>query len=196
MKKILLLGFLFAASLVMATPNCKSPIVQGSLAYREGNFEKAIELWQTCVEQGFQSADLYYNLGNAYFRDGRVGFAVLYYESALRLNPANEDYLHNLKFVQGLTKDKVEENAVEENPILSAFFKAHHALSLETQLHIILAIVWIFAFDSPSTQCQPAHQKRAYRKCISFSVNLRDYWIQCRLQNLCDGNLSQGRCDS
>lgn len=143
MKKILLLGFLFAASLVVAAPNCKSPIAQGSLAYREGNFEKAIELWQTCVEQGFQSADLYYNLGNAYFRDGRVGFAILYYESALRLNPANEDYLHNLKFVQGLTKDKVEENAVEENPILSAFFKAHHALSLETQLHIILAIVWI-----------------------------------------------------
>jgi tetratricopeptide (TPR) repeat protein len=143
MKKILFLGFLFAANLLMAAPSCTASLAQGSLAYREGNFDKAIELWQTCVEQGYQSGDLYYNLGNAYFREKHIGFAILYLESALRLDPANEDYRHNLKFVQGLTKDKIETDSPEENPILNTLFNIHHALSLRTQLYVILGLAWL-----------------------------------------------------
>ena len=118
----------------------------GTKAYNEGEYERAIDEWQNCVDNGYQNADLYYNLGNAYFRNGQLGFAIYNYKTALRLRPNDEDYMHNLEFAQAMTKDKVDDE--EENPILSALFKAHHALSLKVQLFVLLGLFWLIAIVS------------------------------------------------
>jgi len=118
----------------------------GTKAYNEGDFERAAEEWQTCVDnsENAGSADLYYNLGNAYFRSGKLGYAVYNYKSALRLRPNDADIQHNLNFAQAMTKDKVED-ADEENPLLAGLFKAHHAISLKGQLFILLGLFWAIA---------------------------------------------------
>lgn len=143
MKKLIfavaLLCSVFSAS---AAPAQCSGIEAGTKAYNAGDFDRAIEEWKNCVDNGIENGDLLYNLGNAYFRRGNLGFAIFYYKSALKLSPNNEDILHNLKYAQAMTKDKVEEEG-EENPLLSTFFKIHHALSLQTQLWVLLAGVWI-----------------------------------------------------
>ena len=141
--------FIFFAMMVafatacFAADHCNG-IESGVVYYNEGEFERAIDEWRTCVDNGTENPDLYYNLGNAYFREGKLGFAIYYYKSALRLDPSNDDILHNLKYAQAMTRDKVEEDG-EENPLLSGLFKAHHALSLRTQMWVLLGIFWAIA---------------------------------------------------
>ena len=147
MKKILFL-LAFAVVAAMAAPasaaeHCNG-IESGVVYYNEGDFERAIDEWRTCVDNGTENADLYYNLANAYFRNGKLGFAIYYYKSALRLDPSNDDILHNLKYAQTMTRDKVEEDG-EENPLLAGLFKTHHALSLKTQMWTLLGLFWLMA---------------------------------------------------
>lgn len=144
MKKLVFLAVILTLPL-FANENCKTLYI-GAASYKAGDFTSAAEAWQNCVDNGFRSGDLFYNLGNAYFREGRLGLSILNYEKALRMDPANEDYLYNLKFARSLTKDKAETDE-EENPILGFLFKAHHYFSLTTQLYIALGIVWlVFVF--------------------------------------------------
>ena len=143
-KKILL-TIASVATLATAAPEC-SGIEEGTKAYNNGDFERAIDEWRTCADNGTPDADLFYNLGNAYFRNGKIGFAIFYYRSALRLRPNDDDIQHNLKYAQAMTRDKVEDEG-EENPILSGLFKAHHALSLKAQLIALLALFWAIALS-------------------------------------------------
>ena len=89
-----------AAALLMATASIAAEkcagIDAGTKAYNENDFERAIDEWRTCVDEGIVNADLYYNLGNAYYRSGKLGFAIFYYKSALRLHPSDDDIQHNL----------------------------------------------------------------------------------------------------
>ena len=142
MKKALLILFAVAVAFgsAFATEKCAG-IEAGAKAYNESDFERAIDEWRTCVDNGMEDADLYYNLGNAYFRNGKLGFSIYYYKMALRLRATDDDIMHNLKFAQAMTRDKVEEDE-EENPILTGLFKAHHALSLKAQLFTLLALFW------------------------------------------------------
>ncbi len=143
MKKILLCLAFFCASLF--AENCKT-LFTGAAAYKAGDFTSAAEAWQNCVDNGFQDGDLFYNLGNAYFRDKRLGLAILNYEKALRLDPTNSDYGYNLKFARSMTKDKISDSEDEENPILNFAFQIHHFFSIKQQLYIILGFVWIIFF--------------------------------------------------
>lgn len=143
LKKILFVLFAVAVSATMAAEHCGG-IEAGAKAYNEGDYERAVDEWRTCVDNGVQNADLYYNLANAYFRNAKLGFAIYYYKSALRLDPSNDDILHNLKYAQAMTRDKVEEDE-EENPLLSGLFKAHHALALKSQMLTLLGLFWIMA---------------------------------------------------
>ncbi len=126
----------------IAAENCAS-LENGTKAYNEENFARAIDSWKTCVDEGMVNADLYYNLGNAYFRNGDLGFAIYYYKSALRLRPGDDDIQYNLNYAQSRTKDKVEEE--EENPILTAMMALHHAISLKVQMSIALVLFWLIA---------------------------------------------------
>ena len=145
MKKFLFVFFAIAVAFgsASAAENCAG-IETGTKAYNEGDFERAIDEWRTCSDNGIENSDLYYNLGNAYFRGGKLGFAIYYYKSALRLDPSNDDILHNLKYAQAMTRDKVDEDG-EENPLLAGLFKAHHALSLKAQMWTLLGIFWVLA---------------------------------------------------
>lgn len=81
-------------------------------AYRNQDFKGSIALYEEIIAQGIAedklSAELYYNLGNAYFRDNRLGKAILSYERALLLDPGDGDIRHNLRFAQNRTIDRVD----------------------------------------------------------------------------------------
>ncbi len=94
-------------------------------AYRSQNYKESISLYQELIAQGMAddkvSAQLYYNLGNAYFRDNQLGKAILYYERALLLDPADGDIRHNLRFAQNRTVDRIDTAA---NLFLANWFRA------------------------------------------------------------------------
>ena len=81
---------------------------QANDAYQTNNYEGAIELYTKVIDLQYESATLYYNLGNAYFKNGNNARALLWFERALRLNPNNEDVIHNINFVQQKLIDKID----------------------------------------------------------------------------------------
>ncbi len=76
--------------------------------YQEERFPKAIEIYESIRSSGVEDGVLYYNLGNAYFKAGRLGFAILSYERALKLMPGDEDVRANLAFADELVSGGLE----------------------------------------------------------------------------------------
>lgn len=74
--------------------------------YAGGSYDEASAVYEEIARGGFENADVYYNLGNACFKNGRVGKAVLAYERALRLEPGHKDAAANLAFVRGRLADR------------------------------------------------------------------------------------------
>lgn len=75
-------------------------------AYRKGNYQQAISDYNELLSKGV-SADIYYNLGNAYYRSDNLSNAILSYERALRLAPGDKDIRFNLQFANSKTIDKI-----------------------------------------------------------------------------------------
>lgn len=77
-------------------------------AYNAGQFALSAERYEALVAEGYESADLHYNLGNAYYKEGRVAAAILNFERALLLSPGDEDIRTNLEIAKLQTVDKIE----------------------------------------------------------------------------------------
>ncbi len=80
---------------------------EGNLRYQEGNFDGALERYSRILDDGLESGELYYNVGNTYFKLGELGPAILYYERARRLMPGDDDLLANLELARSLTVDEI-----------------------------------------------------------------------------------------
>ena len=81
----------------------------GGTAYMNEKFHEAATHYQALADRGLSSYKLFYNLANAYFKDGRLGKAILYYHRALRLAPGEEDIRYNLTIAEAKLKDTIEE---------------------------------------------------------------------------------------
>jgi len=89
--------------------NIDSLYLKANSLYQQGQYEPALEQFNAVILSGKESADLYYNMGNAAYRSNSIGHAILYYEKALKLEPAHEDAIHNLDFVSRYRLDTFEE---------------------------------------------------------------------------------------
>jgi tetratricopeptide (TPR) repeat protein len=87
--------------------------------YEKGKFKEAIEAYGKIINQGHQSSELYYNMGNAYYQEADVGKAIWSFEKALKIDPANEDARFNLDFVSMQTIDQID----NERPGLGSWFR-------------------------------------------------------------------------
>ncbi len=82
--------------------------VQADNAYRDGDFEKSITIYQQILNSGYSSGNILFNLGNACFKAGRLGESILYYERALNVMPQSKDVRYNLKLARSHTVDRIE----------------------------------------------------------------------------------------
>lgn len=90
-------------------------------AYTEQRYQDAIALYEQLLTEGVNS-DLYYNLGNAYYRTDNITRAVINYERALLLSPGDKDIRYNLQLARSMTIDKI-------NPESEMFFVTwYHSL--------------------------------------------------------------------
>lgn len=76
-------------------------------AYIRNDFAAAVEMYENILRTSGESATLYYNLGNSYYKMGNIAKAVLNYERALLLNPGDGDIRFNLELARSKTVDKV-----------------------------------------------------------------------------------------
>ncbi|MEW6755913.1 MAG: tetratricopeptide repeat protein [Candidatus Latescibacterota bacterium] len=79
---------------------------QANALYQQGQFEAARDQYAQAAGRGAADPRLYYNLGNACFKAGRLGEAVLWYERALRLAPRDEDIRANLRYANQVKQDR------------------------------------------------------------------------------------------
>jgi len=99
----------------------------GCQAYKKGEYERALIEFKS-VERTAPSANLFYNMGNTYFRLGRIGMSLVYYERALKLSPS-EDIDYNIKFVSNMINDP-DYSRTFFSRISSSTFKLLFAVSL------------------------------------------------------------------
>jgi tetratricopeptide (TPR) repeat protein len=136
MKKFFLI-VLFAVPAFCRAETAGNPneqFLQANQLYEKGDFDKAGEIYQGLTGQGFESAELFYNLGNIYYRKGERGKAVLWYERALRLSPREADIQFNLGLARSHIKD-------EDSGLLRKLFLYFTG----DELSVLLALlIWVF----------------------------------------------------
>jgi len=139
--------------LLMLMPAAASAVTKAEAdsAYARGQFQQAVKDYEALLKQGV-STDLYYNLGNAYYRMDEIPRAVLNYERALLLSPGDRDVRFNLQMARSKTIDKI-------TPESEMFFVTwYHSLVnltsvdgwarialLSLTLAIVLALLYLFS---------------------------------------------------
>ena len=140
---VLFLSGAWASSVFAQTP--EQLFEQGNALYRAGNYRRAAALYDSIINQGYRSADVYFNLGNSRYRLEQLAQAILAYERAARLRPHDPDIEHNLRLLSVKTIDRIE-------PVPEIFFiqwmrAAGALLSVET-VKILFLLFWILFFTS------------------------------------------------
>lgn len=77
-------------------------------AYNEGMYDSALNVYHQVEKENLESGELYYNMGNTYFKTNDISSAILYYEKAKKLEPNNEDIDYNLRIANSMIVDKIE----------------------------------------------------------------------------------------
>jgi tetratricopeptide (TPR) repeat protein len=77
-------------------------------AYIDGRWADAVADYELISGMGLESAALYYNTADAYFKDGNISKAILFYERALRLDPSYEDARYNLELLNNTIQDRID----------------------------------------------------------------------------------------
>ncbi len=104
---LVLLVFSALISFASAKGEVESMMQQGNDYYQNKQYGKAIESYTKLIDEGYSGTSLFYNLGNSYYREGKIGYAVLYYQKALKLSPGDGDVQHNLAIANTKTVDKI-----------------------------------------------------------------------------------------
>ena len=103
--------FIFLSCLLISNIFCNVDIQQrfnaANSQYNETNYLKAIELYESILDDGFESVSLYYNLGNTYFRQNYIGQSIWAYNKAIKLNSRDKDLIHNLNVANSRVKDRI-----------------------------------------------------------------------------------------
>lgn len=121
--------------------------------YAEGNYAEAATQYEQILQEQ-PTPEVYYNLGNAYFKQGELAQSILAYERALRLKPSFKDAKHNLQFAQSRIIDNIEDT---QSFFLSNWLKAiRNALSqrvwmVGSIILFIMALVGFFLFAFSQT---------------------------------------------
>ncbi|UCD57821.1 MAG: tetratricopeptide repeat protein [Candidatus Hydrogenedentota bacterium] len=96
--------------------------------YKAGRYDDAVRLYEGLLSGSeLKAADIYYNLGNAYFKLHNHGKAIASYRRALRLAPRDQDILANLRHVRNITVDKIDQPKSAE--LLHEIFFFHYAVN-------------------------------------------------------------------
>ncbi len=164
--KIKILTFVFGIilpSLIFAkTPEERMKAAND--AYRINHFKDASETYESLLKEGYSSAELYYNMGNTYYRMNKIPKAILYYEKAKLLMPGDEDLDNNLKIANLSVTDKNE--ILPELAIIRYF---NNFISIRSSSGWIKISIFFLWFALVSTAIYLLLSKLLFRKIGFYS---------------------------
>ncbi len=104
---VLLFVFVFLAGPLLADEASRN-FNEANQLYLQGKYPDAITQYEKIIQSGYESGELYYNLGNAYYKSGKIQNAILEYERAKELLPRDEDVQFNLQLANLQVVDKID----------------------------------------------------------------------------------------
>lgn len=160
---IIFLMFIFAnCSSVMGSNDPKQLFSQANKEYINGNYKKALELYKSTLKSYGAPPELLYNIGNAYYKNGEIGKAILFLERAQWLEPGNADVKKNLEAIRKNTGLMSIEPSLFDN-YMSRF-------TLNEWLIIITIIVAVFAILMAVRAISPQFfNQRTFRNITIFA---------------------------
>jgi len=103
-----------------------------SKKYQNNEFSEAVNLYENILSSGYEASEVYYNLGNSYFKQNQIAKSILNYERALELSPSDKDILNNLKYANMFVKD-------EFNKVPDFFLDKFYS----SILHLFSSNIWV-----------------------------------------------------
>jgi tetratricopeptide (TPR) repeat protein len=143
------MGLVLGLSLLLATGSAyassQEVFRKANAAYEEGRIADSVRLYEKLAQRReIADADLYYNLGNAYYKMGKLGLAIYNYERALRLDPDMSDARYNLDVARKTALDRAGDKVVgaTQEPFWVRMVKA----MTPTGLSIWFLVFWYLTF--------------------------------------------------
>ena len=121
----------------------RETMLRANQLYENRRYNEAMQTYQQLVDQDYADSSLFYNLGNAYYRLGDLGKAILNYERASRLAPRDSDIQVNLAFSQTQTIDQYDTGA--DSPLEQWTQAASAKLTLDEMSVLTLVSFWVLA---------------------------------------------------
>ena len=111
--------------------------------YETGQFTQAVQAYEQLIDQGYGDSTLYYNLGNAYFKQGDYGRAILNYRRAEQLAPRDADIEINLEMARAQVTDNIEEPVGESSGFINNVAGYFEEWFTFNELAIVTLAAWI-----------------------------------------------------
>ena len=119
-------------------------------AYKKGQYDLAIQEFESILSNNWDSSELYYNLGNAFYRVGNTAGAVWAFESCLKLSPTHEDAKYNLRLANLKVIDRMD---LPEPPIyLKWYLSIKEQFTPSTWINISLCIFLFFSITMTASR--------------------------------------------
>ncbi|QDO93041.1 tetratricopeptide repeat protein [Formosa sediminum] len=149
MKTVLYILMILLSSVTIAQEqDLNSVFEQANTLYNEGKYAEAIDKYQSILDSGMHSSELFFNLGNAHYKLNHVGPSVYYFEKALELAPNDKDIKNNIAYARNMTIDAID--VVPEVGISKLFNSITSVLSFDgwAILAVTMFILFVVLFIS------------------------------------------------
>lgn len=180
----IIIAILFSSGL-QAKTTADSLFSVASTFYAEGNYQSAGEHYEAILVRGFESAEVYYNLGNCYYSQENYPRAILNFERALLLNPGDDNIEYNLAKARIFTIDKIEEipQFVIRRWINSVIILMHSNAWAIVSLVAFIVMLAMFLLYFLSTNIS---RKRAgfYIAIIALIISAGSYYLASKSKQL------------
>ena len=153
MKNYIILIILFFSVGTFSQSNNEIIFKKGINNYNIGNYNESIENFLEIIKNGEHSKELYFNLGNCYYKINDIANSIYFYEKALKLDSSDIDIHNNLAFTQNMLIDKIDELPVNQLSnffnIISNFFSINHWILIGIiSLYSSLALFLLYFFKN------------------------------------------------
>ena len=119
---------------------------KGNSLYQKGKYNEAIVAYESILKSGKQSAELYFNLGNCYYKLNQVAPAIFNFEKALLQNPTDTDIKNNLAFAQKTAIDEISETPKVGFSKMIQDFTSNFHYDIWAWISIFMATLFLICF--------------------------------------------------
>jgi len=153
-----------------AQENASRVFAMGNSEYQEGNYASAERHYREIVDSGVDSGPVYYNLGNACFKQKRLGEAIYYWEKARQKLPSDREIRENLELAGLLLVDRIEIPADTLPLRILSRFTQFLTIEQESRLILILFVAANAFFTVYLLAKNPRHAFRALIACLGTGI--------------------------